>query len=149
VAVVLGVTDAAESSPTEVVDQAPMPQDVLAQRASLRDVWAEIVELPVRQRAALLLNMRDPEGGGILDVLPTTGVVTMDDIARALELSLDELATLWARLPLDDLTIATRFGITRQQVINLRKSGRARLARRLAGNIASGTSSSGSMGSRP
>jgi len=149
VAVILGVTDAAESHPFEAVDQAPMTQDVLEQRASLRDVWAELVELPVRQRAALLLNMRDPEGGGILDLLPTTGVVTMDDIARALELSLDELGELWARLPLDDLTIATRFGITRQQVINLRKSGRARLARRLAGNIAPGTSSSGSMGSRP
>ncbi len=149
VSVIFGVTDAAESSPIEAADHAPMAPEVLEHRASLREVWAEIVELPVRQRAALLLNMRDPEGGGILELLPTTGVVTMGDIARALEISLEDLGELWARLPLDDLTIATRLGITRQQVINLRKSGRARLARRLAGNIAPGTSSSGSMGTRP
>ncbi len=149
VAVILGVSDSAESSPIEAVDQAPMAQEVLERRASLREVWAEIVELPERQRAALLLNMRDPDGGGILELLPGTGVVTMDDIARALGMSPQALGELWARLPLDDLTIASRLGITRQQVINLRKSGRARLARRLAGNIAPGTSSSGSMGTRP
>jgi hypothetical protein len=38
---------------------------------------------------------------------------------------------LWKELPLDDLTIAGRLGATRQQVINLRKSARARLVRRL------------------
>jgi DNA-directed RNA polymerase specialized sigma24 family protein len=147
--VILGVTDAAESSQVDAADHAPMAEMVLEQRASLREVWAEIMELPERQRAALLLNMRDPEGGGILDLLPTTGVVTMDNIARALGMSREDLDTLWPDLPLDDLTIAARLGITRQQVINLRKSGRARLARRLAGNIGPGTSSSGSMGTRP
>jgi DNA-directed RNA polymerase specialized sigma24 family protein len=149
VVVILGVTDATEASPTEAADKAPMAEAVLEQRASLREVWAEILELPERQRAALLLNMRDPDGGGILDLLPATGVVTLDDIARALGMSLEDLRELWPDLPLDDLTIAARLGITRQQVINLRKSGRARLARRLAGNIGPDTTSSRSMGSRP
>ena len=36
------------------------------------------------------------------------------------------------QMPLDDLTIAARLGVTRQQVINLRKSARARLTRRMA-----------------
>jgi hypothetical protein len=36
-------------------------------------------------------------------------------------------------LPLDDATIAGLLGLTRQQVINLRKSARERLARRLKG----------------
>jgi DNA-directed RNA polymerase specialized sigma24 family protein len=147
--VILGVTDAAESNQIDAADHAPMAEAVLEQRASLRDVWAEIVQLPERQRAALLLNMRDPDGGGILDLLPATGVVTMDDLAQALGMSPETLLDLWPDLPLDDLTIAARLGITRQQVINLRKSGRARLARRLAGNIGPGTSSSGSMGARP
>jgi hypothetical protein len=38
-----------------------------------------------------------------------------------------------ALLPLDDAAIATRLGSTRQQVINLRKAARERLARRLVG----------------
>jgi len=36
-------------------------------------------------------------------------------------------------LPLEDAAIAERLGLTRQQVINLRKSARARLARRMRG----------------
>ena len=58
----------------------------------------------------------------------------MAEIAAALEIPERDLARLWPDLPLDDLWIAARMGITRQQVINLRKSGRARLARRLTGD---------------
>jgi hypothetical protein len=43
----------------------------------------------------------------------------------------EELARMWNDLPIDDMRIATRLGIKRQQVINLRKAARARLARRL------------------
>jgi hypothetical protein len=47
-------------------------------------------------------------------------------------MSMAELSEIWGRLPVDDHTIAERLGLTRQQVINLRKSARARLARRMA-----------------
>jgi hypothetical protein len=40
-------------------------------------------------------------------------------------------AGLWSRLPLDDASIAELLNITRQQVINLRKCARERLARRM------------------
>jgi hypothetical protein len=42
---------------------------------------------------------------------------------------------LWESLPLEDTTIAGRFRLTRQQVINARKSARERLTRRLKGFI--------------
>jgi hypothetical protein len=48
-------------------------------------------------------------------------------------LPLDEFAAMWNRLPLDDLTIAERLGVNRQRVINLRKSARERLTRRMGG----------------
>jgi len=44
-------------------------------------------------------------------------------------------------LPLSDLDIAARLGLSRQQIINLRKSARQRLARRMAGNMAAETAS--------
>lgn len=124
-----GDAEAAEA----VADPAPGIDETLAQQASLSAVWAELVSLPARQRAAILLNLRDPDGGALVHVLPGTGVVTMAQLATALEMSEAALTALWPDLPLDDLTIASRLGITRQQVINLRKSGRARLARRLGG----------------
>ena len=54
------------------------------------------------------------------------GGLTLENLLRA-----EELAGMWNSLPLDDRGIAERLGITRQQVINLRKSARARLARRM------------------
>ncbi|MGH9763461.1 MAG: hypothetical protein ACREAC_21730, partial [Blastocatellia bacterium] len=39
-----------------------------------------------------------------------------------------ELANLWDELPLPDSKVAEYLGITSQQVINLRKSARKRLA---------------------
>jgi hypothetical protein len=135
---VLGVVDLQPSEPRderasarELADPAPGAGQVLEERQALVNVWRELVELPVRQRVALLLNLRDPEGGAVLHLLPGTGVVTMAGIAEALEIDEPALTAIWDDLPFDDLSIAARLGLTRQQVINLRKSGRARLARRL------------------
>jgi len=98
-------------------------------------LWSEIALLPQPQRFALLLNLRDEDGGCALTDLPETGVASIREIARVLEISAPKLAELWKDLPLSDLTIAAMLGIPRQQVINLRKSARQRLARRMAGNI--------------
>lgn len=111
-------------------DPQPGVDETLAQREFLRHLWAEIGQLPVRQRAALLLNLRDEHGGGVTALLPVAGIASIRQIAAVLELSVEEMARLWPELPLDDQGIAALFGVTRQQVINLRKSARERLARR-------------------
>ena len=138
-ATVLGVVDAPSAPASadtarDIPDPTPPVSASMEQRESLGQVWAEIIALPPRQRAALLLNLRDPDGGGaILALLPDTGVASMADIAAAAGLEVQALQAVWDQLPLDDLTIAERMGLSRQQVINLRKSARARLARRLSG----------------
>lgn len=140
-AVALGIVDSQhpgvrdDGGPVkETADPSPGISAVLEQRQELGQVWAEIVQLPLRQRTALLLNLRDPEGGAVLHLLPGTGVISMDGIAAGLEIDGSALAQLWDRLPLEDLAIAAELGLTRQQVINLRKAARARLARRLRGS---------------
>jgi DNA-directed RNA polymerase specialized sigma24 family protein len=99
-------------------------------RSYLQRLWSEIVRLPLGQRAALLLNLRDVQEGVIV-LLPLTGVATIRQIADAVAIPAEEFARLWNDLPLDDAAVAVRLGVTRQQVINLRKSARARLARRM------------------
>jgi RNA polymerase sigma factor (sigma-70 family) len=103
----------------------------LERRDGLRELWYEIRQLPPRQAAALILNLRDAEGEGAIALLPLTGTATMREIAQTLEMPAAALAELWNRLPLDDATIARQLGVPRQQVINLRQSARKRLARRL------------------
>ena len=100
-------------------------------RQFLVALWHEVRELPLGQRRALLLNLRDDQGRDRLALLTLTGLTTRGALARLLELPEAELEELWDELPLDDRTIAQRFDLTARQVINLRKSARARLARRL------------------
>jgi RNA polymerase sigma factor (sigma-70 family) len=100
-------------------------------RLQLQRLWDEIKQLPAGQRTALLLNLRDEQGGNVIALLPHTGTATLRQIAEALALPAIELAEVWPKLPLDDDAIALRLCVTRQQVINLRLAARRRLARRL------------------
>lgn len=105
--------------------------DRLESRQILQALWEEIRQLRPLQRKALLLNLRDPDTRNVVSHIVLTGVATFDDLAAALELTGEELAALWSELPLDDNRIAELLQASRQQVINLRKSARERLRRRL------------------
>lgn len=118
---------------SEVSDDAPGADQTLVARQALGMLWREIVDLPPRQRAALLLNLRDEAGGEMTGALLATGVADLASLAGALELPEPEVRDLLPSLPLEDLRIAERLGLSRQQVINLRKSARLRLARRMRG----------------
>ena len=133
VAKLWGVDDREETAPESAIalvsNESAGADAELESREFLRRLWDEIRQLPLRQRAALLLNLKDGRGGCI-GLLPHLGVASMRQIAEALEMPAERLAEIWKLLPLDDAAIATELRLTRQQVINLRKSARARLARR-------------------
>jgi RNA polymerase sigma factor (sigma-70 family) len=101
-------------------------------RMYMAALWKEIRELRPLQRAALLLNLHDPSGQDMLPLLVLTDVARFSEIASSLDMTNPEFTELWDDLPLDDATIAQRMKLTRQQVINLRKSARERLARRMS-----------------
>ncbi|HMG32694.1 MAG TPA: hypothetical protein VKM94_02055 [Blastocatellia bacterium] len=104
-------------------------------RMFLVRLWEELGELPANQRAALLLNLRDQQGRGCIALFPATGVATVRQLADVLNIPAERFVDLWNELPLEDSRIAELCGLTRQQVINARKSGRERLSRRLKGFI--------------
>ena len=113
----------------------PDPAWRLEKRMFLQRLWEELQQLPLNQRAALLLNLKDPSGFGCITLFPVTGIATVRQLAQALEMSAESLAEMWNDLPIEDSRIAELLKLTRQQVINSRKSGRERLARRLKGCI--------------
>ena len=119
----------AEASPAPGVDS-DTPLIRLERREDLASLWNEIVLLPLPQRIALLLNLRGGGSGSAIALLVLLGVTTFDALAAALAMTGEELAAIWSALPMDDLTIAERLGVSRQQVINLRQSARKRLGRR-------------------
>lgn len=104
-------------------------------RIFLQRLWEEVGQLPQNQRAALLLNLRDVDGRGCIALFPAAGIATVRQLAEMLGMSAEEFGELWNELPLEDARIAERLRLTRQQVINSRKSARERLKRRLKGFI--------------
>lgn len=119
--------------PRPALQAVPAQRDALEARQYLQILWREIRDLPPHQRAALLLNLREPGSGNAVTLFVAMGIATLEEIAVAVEMPLAQLTAIWEDLPLDDLRIAAALGIRRQQVINLRKSARERLARRMAG----------------
>jgi hypothetical protein len=129
--------EGAEQDSGEVWKSIPDPRSdtaaVVERRMYLAKLWEEICELRPTQRAALLLNLRERSGQDMLPMLVMVGVASLREIAQSLDMPLTALQDMWDDLPLDDMAIAQRLGVTRQQVINLRKSARERLARRMTG----------------
>lgn len=115
----------------ELAEGRPGQDREVEDRQFLALLWAEVRELPRRQRVAILLNLRDAAGGDMLSLFPATGLARPRELARVLEIALEELEELWSRLPLEDREIAELLEATPRQVINLRKSARERLARRM------------------
>jgi len=105
---------------------------VIELRQLLQLLWHQICQLPRRQRVALLLNLKNPQGINIITLFPATGIATFEEVAGTLEIPAAEFEQLWADLPLDDLRLAAYLGATRQQVINLRKTARERLHKRMS-----------------
>jgi hypothetical protein len=102
----------------------------LTQRDWIRELWGEIGLLPLPQRISLLLSMRDDDGNSGLILFPMVGVASLRQIAMGLAMPAEDLARLWACLPLNDQRIGEHLRLDRQRVINLRKSARERLSRR-------------------
>jgi RNA polymerase sigma factor (sigma-70 family) len=126
------VTDIHEAVGRDAVaSEAANPAAQYESRQYLATVWAEVRSLRQPQRAALLLNLRDGEGRNALALLLLARIATAEQIAEAIGITLERLTGIWNDLPLDDLSIASILGRTRQQVINLRKAARERLARRM------------------
>jgi len=124
--------EALDRGSPEPIERAAAPgfDEQIDQKRYAERLWREILELPERQRQALLLNMKT-DG---LDVFLLFGVASFSTLAAAVAFEATEFAAMWKHLPLDDLTLGERLGVARQQVINLRKSARKRLANRMQVN---------------
>lgn len=105
-------------------------EEQLCARQFLEQLWAAICRLPLQQRRALLLNMKDSNGGDI-GVLDWFGVATVQQIAEAIEIPAADFAEMWKELPINDKRIAQLCGLSVQDVINRRSSARKTLKKYL------------------
>lgn len=115
----------------DIADERRRVDREMDRRIYLERLWGEISRMSPSHCAALLLNLKDARGACAVELFLITGVASFAQLAAALGQTEEWLAIIWNRLPVDDLTIAQHLGRSRQQVINLRKSARQRLAKRM------------------
>jgi hypothetical protein len=131
VGALLEISDRKESLPagseaeslTAPLDPAPSPVDALKWQEYLRWLWQELSHLSLPQCSAFLLHST------VVREFELCGIGSIRQIARLLQMPPETLAELWNDIPLGDLVIAQRLQRERQQVINLRRVARERLAR--------------------
>ena len=126
-----GGLDRESAEIAEVEDSSRGAAFTYEQQSHLRRLWSELIQLPKAQRAAVLLGLRGPQGEELTSLLPLIGIASIAEIANVLEIELEAFAAIWNELPWPDSRIAEMLDVTRQQVINLRKSARERLTRRM------------------
>jgi len=101
------------------------------QRECVNLLWNEIVQLPVRQRVAVLLAARDDGHSSVILIFSEICIASIREIARAVGMSANEFAQILPKLPLDDNAIGKHLGVDRRRVITSRLSARRRLVRRM------------------
>ena len=132
----LQITEPVEAPQTTDLSNMPAPsgssQNIVETEEFVSRLWREILLLPLRHRAALLLNFRDESGEDLVSSIIANRAASVRDIAAALEIDPERFAQIWKDLPWDDRCIAEHLGLERQQVINLRQSAKQKLRRKLA-----------------
>lgn len=97
----------------------------------LQIIWQELCQLPSHQCASWLLKLADKNEDSTLKWLPVFQIATIREIASAIGLAPEKLASIWSELPLQDQKIGELFGASQRQVINWRKSANECLQRRM------------------
>jgi hypothetical protein len=116
-----------DSSPYEPQDPGLTPEQYTVLRASLRPLWEQIAGLTRTRSASLLLNQADSQGRPVIELLIELGVASLSEIAKVLEFSPQQLATLLPELPLKDKHISDLLGCAPASIAVYRAQARKKL----------------------
>jgi DNA-directed RNA polymerase specialized sigma24 family protein len=97
------------------------PDEQLIWLECLAILWKSILECTLKWRIAFLLKSH------VTHEFVHYRTTSRSGLAKALEMAPEILDSLWMEIPLDDLAIAQRLKLARQQVINLRSITRRAL----------------------
>lgn len=89
--------------------------------------WENAPQLPVLERQALLLSLKDQHRTHFLKILEEKGLTTFDEIERTLALPPGKLEEIWNDLPLGNEQLGRLLGVSLGQVSKLRERARGRL----------------------
>lgn len=139
VAILTGVKDHAVESLDENIDdhlatqseQTLSATSMIEREQLLKNLWTRLGELIEEQRVVFCLGFEDNDGRDLFTLLLESRIVTLNEVATALSKTVEDTATLWSRLPMDDASIALELSTSRAQVYKWRFRALQRLRKSL------------------
>jgi hypothetical protein len=116
-------------------DPAADPEDVVRRMGALQELWTLVQPLSARQKAVLLLRLPSMGSGNLLEEIVRLGIASEEQVAQALDLSVETLRLHYSDLPLSDAGIADLLGFgpdAAGTVRSIRQDARRRLSRLMA-----------------
>ena len=80
-------------------------------RELLAWLWGAVIQLPAEQRDAFAFRFEDPAGQGFFEVLVAARIVNWDELAKGMGRSVEDVAQLSMRMPMDAATAADELGV--------------------------------------
>lgn len=99
---------------------APSGESTLQAKELLERLWRAIKRLPPEQRDAFCLSFEDHSGQDLFSALLGAGTVTLKDLAKGVGRSVEEVARLRMRMPMDGAAVAAELNASRDNVYKWR-----------------------------
>lgn len=99
-----------------LVDPSIRSDALLEGQSELQRFWRELQHLPLKLRTVICLGFASENGEDLISLLLDAEVLTLPEMAASLEISLEQLQSLWGQAPMDRETLANYLGATRRQV---------------------------------
>ena len=99
----------------------------------LARLWQAVIQLPAEQRDAFALSFEDEAGQDLFTVLRTAEIVNWDELAQGMGRSVQEVAWLRVRMPMDGASVADELRASRENVYKWRFRAIRRLKTELGG----------------
>jgi len=106
-----------------ISDSSQRADERIEERERIEEIWEELRRLPPKQRLAICLRFEDENVDDLWSMLLDAGICTPLQLAEEFGLSLKELMSLWAQIPMSNADIAAYFGVRKQQVSQWRSRG--------------------------
>jgi len=79
-------------------------------------LWRAVTQLPAEQRDAFVFRFEDPAGQGFFPVLVAARIVNWDELAKGMGRSVEEVARLSTRMPMDVAAAADELGVSPKKI---------------------------------
>lgn len=116
----------------QLIDPSLGCEALLIADEAVKQLWEEIRGLPPKQRNTFCLSFADENGDDLFSLLLRARVVTILELARELDLTLDQLMALWKEMPMDNAALSSFLNVSRPQINKWRFRALERLKKRIA-----------------